>query len=102
MSARQESHDRIRSRQYEEERPKPKRELYQLQALAREAVTDPSKALEWVTAATPEEFLLALEAREWDKAHPWYSCIECKDGKELPEGYECKECGENNGYEGRY
>ncbi len=96
MSERQEAHDRIRARQYEEERPKPLHELDALQRLARKAVADPSAALAFAVAMTPENYVDALDAEAWDKAHPWYSCIHCHDGADLPEGYVCKECGADN------
>ncbi len=92
----QERHNATRARQHEEDRPRPTHEVYQLEGLARGSIGDTSLLVEWSLAATPQTFLLALAAERWDKGHPWYSCVHCHDGKDLPRGYVCEACGGEN------
>lgn len=92
----QRRHDEIRARQNDEDRPRPTHEVWQLKDLARRAIEDPGLLVEWSLAATPQTVLLALAAEEWDRRHPWYSCIQCHDGADLPKGYVCEACGEEN------
>lgn len=36
-------------------------------------------------------------AISWERRKPvYYSCNHCRDGKDLPEGYECQRCGADN------
>lgn len=90
--------DRYEERYFERmdaERPKPAKELEGLRALAERAVEgDGSAALDFAVSCTPEQFLLALKAKRWDECHPFYNCIHCHDGKDLPSGYLCQVCGE--------
>lgn len=91
--SRQEHYDRLYSERVERDRPKPVRELSELLRLAREASADPGKLIEWQLAATPQEVLAAVAADQWDRLNPWFSCIVCKDGDLLPQGYTCTVCG---------
>lgn len=78
----------------EQDRPRPTHELGALMALAAKAKTDPTAALDFSVACTPQTFLMALAAKRWDDAHPYYSCVHCHDGKDLPHsGYQCQVCG---------
>lgn len=92
----QRRHEEIRARQYEEDRPRPSLEMHAIRSLARQAQTDPAAMLEWATRVDPQTFLLAVAAEEWDARHPTYMCVQCHDGKDLPEGYECEACGADN------
>lgn len=92
----QRRHDETRARQHEEDRPRPSLELGEIQRLAERAKTDPSAMLEWATRVDPQTYLLAVAAKRWDERHPWYSCVQCHDGKDLPQGYVCQACGEDN------
>jgi hypothetical protein len=89
----QRRHEETRARQWEEDRPRPSLELWQIAALARRAQTDPTAMLEWATRVDPQTYRLAVAAQRWDERHPSYSCVQCHDGKDLPENYECQACG---------
>lgn len=94
---RQQAHEDRYWAKFEEKRPKPKREINDLLSLARRAVEgDASAALEFSVDCTPEQFVLAHEAKVWDDDNPLYDCIACRDGKALPEGYVCQACGNDN------
>lgn len=90
----QRKHDERMAEMYERDRPKPPMELGALLALARRAVADPSLLIEWSNATGPQAVLDAHAAAEWDRTHPFYACIHCHDGKDLPRGYMCEVCGE--------
>lgn len=92
----QETYNRIYDARVDRDRPKPIMELHQLLRLAREATENPGRLIEWQLAATPDNVLDAVAADTWDRNNPYYSCIVCHDGKDLPEGYECRECGADN------
>lgn len=96
MSYTQEDYERGYFERMERDRPRPTHELHDLKRLAEKAKTDPSAALDFAVACTPQTFLLALAAEKWDNAHPFYSCYKCRDGAELPEGYQCQVCGADN------
>lgn len=94
VDARQAAHEKRYDAKREAQRPKPKREYHELLSLARKAVEgDASAALEFAVDCTPGQFVLAHEAKVWDDSNPLYGCISCRDGKDLPEGYECQVCG---------
>lgn len=97
MTDRNERLTRMADARAEQDRPRPTHELYELTGLAMLANDgDPSAALEFAVACTPQTFVLAIAAARYDKLHPIYMCYICKDGKKLPKGYQCQECGEDN------
>lgn len=89
-------HEATRARQYEEDRPRPTHEMWELRRLAERAKTDPAAMLDWSVACTPQTFLMALAAEAWDNTHPTYACIHCHDGADLPKGYVCQVCDADN------
>lgn len=84
----------------ERDRPRPRLEMHHIEAIARRFRDgDAAAALEW-SLVTPQDFLIARAAERWDKANPWYMCVVCHDGRDLPSGYVCKACSTDN--PGRY
>lgn len=80
----------------ERERPRPRLEMASINALALRCKDgDASAYLLWALV-TPQDFLIAQAAMRWDEQHPFYSCIACHDGKDLPKGYVCQVCGADN------
>jgi hypothetical protein len=96
MTYTQDDYERNYSTRMERDRPRPTHELGDLRQLADKAKTDPAAALDFAVACTPQTFLLALAAARWDDQHPFYSCHVCRDGADLPQGYECRVCGAEN------
>lgn len=90
--AQQDRYEENYFRREEEDRPRPTHTIDALTTLANKAKDDPSAALEFSLACTPQTFLLALADKRWEDQHPFYSCIHCHDGKDLPEGYVCQVC----------
>lgn len=96
----QKRYDQHYDEMVERYRPKPKHELGHLEGIARLMLEDTGDSaaapMRWAAMMNPENFLAALAAERWDREHPYYACIECEDGKLLPEGYVCRVCGSDN------
>lgn len=96
MTDRQKAYEDRYFERMERDCPKPDKSLSQLKELARKAIAEEILIEEWQIAITPQLFLDALAQEEWHRRNPLYMCIECKDGKLLPQGYVCNICGEEN------
>jgi hypothetical protein len=93
---RQRTYDEAYAARVERDRPKAPLEMHEIRRLAERAARDPSAALDYTARVTPEVLMLALQAQAWDERHPYYACIACRDGKDIPRGYVCRDCGEEN------